>query len=948
MCTEFNWLMRHEMDEEPILLELQMTITCIKWSPDGDVLGVVGSDVSTNVKAPSSIVQLFSHTGVHLRTLRVPGARTSALSWEGGGLRLALAVDSYIYLANIRLEYKWAFFGSSTCVYGFKKKDHSDHSVMFWDIVTGERYCKCVNHLIAVCAASEFCVLATLGEEPDQYVLILCNAIGNPVDSKYVKTQPLHVAMNLNFVFVASEFHVYMWKYSPKSSSFNTGESEKMQDTNGVASQESTFHIDEEFFQKSGKGMRADDSAIASTDKICCMCCSDKFLMVGREFGVLHCYDIVGLRQEGKETLHCRPHAIELNCDSTRLSVIDVSGMLYLYEVQRQPHGVKEKQGTAVRLTNKVPNFERKDVWNIKWADDNPNLLAVMEKARMYILRGTEPEEPVACTAYLCSFHDLQIQAIHLDDVMHQPEDPSMEHVFNYETKTLRDTQQMLSAVDIQDAYSYVEEHSHPRLWISLANHALETLDLSYAEKAFVRCQNYHGVRFVKSLHALKNKSTQKAEICVYFKRDKEAEQIYYSMDRKDLVVDMRMKLGDWIMLEKLLEGGGGNDSLLELTWNNIGDYHADRQSWDKAAVYYYKSKNCEKLAECLYALGDWDALGALLESLHQGSTLFLSLAKKFANVGICKHAVTAFVEGKNIKAAIDASMDLNHWDVAMNLAMKHDELQYVESAIAKYTMFLIDSGNPLQAVQVHIDGGQQLEAAKILVRLACQMATIKASPLMVKKLYVLAAFQADASRASFDTKQHDASSSLNSFFEDAWHGAEAYHFWLLAHRELYASHYDQAMKVSLWLRNYEDILDVIDIYSLIALTSFLNKHYAHCSKAVSKLESLSHISEKQKNMYSQLALSIFTRFNPINPHRTITQCCKNCNTPIQELQTKCSSPTCKITFPICMTTGNVIVDESNLQCSTCKHYRIVSKLKQCKYCPLCHSPSEHANILSI
>lgn len=69
---------------------------------------------------------------------------------------------------------------------------------------------------------------------------------------------------------------------------------------------------------------------------------------------------------------------------------------------------------------------------------------------------------------------------------MHQPEDPGSEHVFNHETKSLRDTQQMLSAVDIQDAYSYVEEHSHPRLWISLANHALETLDLSYAEKVAV------------------------------------------------------------------------------------------------------------------------------------------------------------------------------------------------------------------------------------------------------------------------------------------------------------------------------------------------------------------------------------------------------------------------------------------------------------------------------
>jgi hypothetical protein len=68
--------MRHEMDEEPILLELQMVITSIKWSPDGKVLGIVGLDVSTNGKAPSSIVQLFSHTGMHLRTLRVPGTRT--------------------------------------------------------------------------------------------------------------------------------------------------------------------------------------------------------------------------------------------------------------------------------------------------------------------------------------------------------------------------------------------------------------------------------------------------------------------------------------------------------------------------------------------------------------------------------------------------------------------------------------------------------------------------------------------------------------------------------------------------------------------------------------------------------------------------------------------------------------------------------------------------------
>lgn len=38
--------------------------------------------------------------------------------------------------------------------------------------------------------------------------------------------------------------------------------------------------------------------------------------------------------------------------------------------------------------------------------------------------------------------------------------------------------------------------------------------------------------------------------------------------------------------------------------------------------------------------------------------------------------------------------MDFNYWDVVMNLVMKYDELQYVESVIVKYIMFLIDLGN--------------------------------------------------------------------------------------------------------------------------------------------------------------------------------------------------------------------------------------------------------------
>lgn len=51
----------------------------------------------------------------HLRTLKVPGKQVTAVSWEGGGLRISLAVDSYIYFANIRPDYKVKLGAAPTC-----------------------------------------------------------------------------------------------------------------------------------------------------------------------------------------------------------------------------------------------------------------------------------------------------------------------------------------------------------------------------------------------------------------------------------------------------------------------------------------------------------------------------------------------------------------------------------------------------------------------------------------------------------------------------------------------------------------------------------------------------------------------------------------------------------------------------------------------------------------
>ena len=59
---------------------------------------------------------------------------------------------------------------------------------------------------------------------------------------------------------------------------------------------------------------------------------------------------------------------------------------------------------------------------------------------------------------------------------------------------------------------------------------------------------------------------------------------------------------------------------------------------------------------------------------------------------------------------------------------------------------------------------------------------------------------------------------------DNAWKGAEAYHYLMLCQRQLYEGFVDAAMKTALHLRDYEDILNQEDIYSLLALSSCANR----------------------------------------------------------------------------------------------------------------------------
>ncbi len=70
-----------------------------------------------------------------------------------------------------------------------------------------------------------------------------------------------------------------------------------------------------------------------------------------------------------------------------RLAIIDISGVLTFFDLDTR---VTDPSGNEV--IGEHLKFERKDVWDMKWAEDNSELFAMMEKTRMYIFRNLDPE----------------------------------------------------------------------------------------------------------------------------------------------------------------------------------------------------------------------------------------------------------------------------------------------------------------------------------------------------------------------------------------------------------------------------------------------------------------------------------------------------------------------------------------------------------------------------
>jgi WD repeat-containing protein 35 len=364
----------------------------------------------------------------------------------------------------------------------------------------------------------------------------------------------------------------------------------------------------------------------------------------------------------------------------------------------------------------------------------------------------------------------------------------------------------------------------------------------------------------------------------------------------------------------------------------------------------------------------------------------FLSLA----SAGHAEDAARVYVHAGQPQAAVDTCVRLNHWALAVSLAETH-RVHTINTVLVQYAGHLQRSGKRYQAVDLYRKAGRHAEATRALLALAAEAGREPtATPVEVKKLYVLAGLEGEAWRrtnltaatrdvaARSPTAAAGGASSTGSggvgsassvaaataqslegllSADDAvataagsgggsgasldrpWRGAEAYHFWLLAHRQLHQGQAEAAARTAARLSDYDDLVPPDRAEAIAALASYAAARYGSCSRAFVKLESMPTLTAEQKEEYRRVALSIFLLHPPRDPAPSAGGTgelhCPRCRTPVRETDSACED--CGKLLPVCIASGASLLGVPAVTCPHCHHQGAEHLMRSFSNCPLCH-----------
>lgn len=957
-------ILASENDINPITVDLDLEITDAVWSNSGEFIAISGI-----IEPGHCQLRFLFKNGKPIRTLNIPSQNISSISFNQNDTQLALGVDDSICLAQIVPINPWAYF-NDTLVYSINQdenKINSKSDVIFFNSKTGEKHIKKITNLVDIAASSSSVLLASSSPETEETSLLLCNKYGIPISTTFVPFLPTFFAVTQRYVIACSSQRMSLW------------------DTD---TDEIKYH-------------RFKNEATAITAR-------NTTLFVAFSSGELVMYGIPEFDEDkARYNLYSRIESVAVSTDMTRLSLIDVFGNMIFLDVH----------------SGSVSEDSRKETWCMKWADDSPDLFVSLEKQKLYVYRDFEAVEPIISLTYICSFSDLVITAVDLITLYRDPLHPKLEVFHRYESKPLRDVDYLLESdgVSIDEITEYIKANSHPRLWLMLAETALDQMNLQLAERCFIESQNNPGITLMKKLTSLpKNGLVQRGFVLWYLKRYKEAEECFKGGSdpnstqirggssspgstkntEPDYAVQMYATIGDWKKVSDLVSEVD-DEEMFTRCHIALGNEAYMKGDWATAASEYDIAHDHKKQLRALFRGDDFNGISRLCDSLKPKDPLLAEIGLKFVALGAHSKAVDAFMKFGDVQKAIDSCVYLNQWTMALQIADDHPDEVNKRALMGRYAHHLAENSHIAAAINMYVKYKLPREAAFLLDKEGDIAFKQTRQYLFAKKCYIFAADlleqsikeeeeelkkskpttptkttiikgvvsphrnirpinNLNRSRTSApstpnnnnndDENEDDSVNNPASPLEESiingkklleiqWHKAEAVHFLIIAHQQMYRGDWiDALITAARIFAVYYDIIGKDRAAALLALCGFNSGYLKQCSNGFIQLENSESLTKKNRQRMENMAVKIFGKHPPNDPADLPVVECKRCKSKLIEPNCKC---TCGYVTVPSIVSGVVIPElkkELVWKCNKCNHYSLKDEIKKFKVCPLCHT----------
>ena len=478
-----------------------------------------------------------------------------------------------------------------------------------------------------------FCLL-TAKVSDTNYILILCNSIGSPVDNRIVNIKPEFVSLNETHVVIANKHYVYVWQFRSSSGSANPhqyGHILAIDLLKKKLMKEFAFHIENDPNTNEVYNNETYNCLKTSSDPISAIFANESFLSISCESGRAFRYQLPHISKPDLISLGVKLNKIGLSKNGQYLWGFDDNNLLSIWDIEKS-------SSTGKKLKGHKLEFEKKDVWAVIWSGEENMKFAFLEKNRLNIIKEQEIEEVLTCNGYLAEYSQLEITAVMLDELMFKPWDYSLpvnEVVIKFETRILRDLREMMANnIDMNDIYQFVDQNSHRKLWELLAEYSLLNLDFITAEKAMIQYNDYMGLSFIKRVKSIDDDYLKKAEIHQFFLDYDKAEEVYMMVDRRDLIISMRIKLGHWEKVIALIkESGYVQEDNLKVAYNNYAQQFYENKEYSKAEELFKLTNNHEMLVNLWFKTEEFDKAAKFIEVIPEGSEFLLFMGDKFETV---------------------------------------------------------------------------------------------------------------------------------------------------------------------------------------------------------------------------------------------------------------------------------------------------------------------------